>query len=614
MRAIRSFLFLKKRIKWIAFAALCVFVSGLNRSAAGVEVVNHVPKRLNNFVVELLSVGVIGKNQSEEYKFVNTREGWVFISAEAGPFRNGEMVVAVDSAPEGESIFPMSREGEGPLEAMRFLSAGEHRLAVRAVSGAGLKNLVVRAIPEIAFCKFQYNPHVTEYGPYDWEYLGKHVLGNVNTIVGSGDAAHEKYMREWKRRGGKWMIEYGVPGLAENATVTVDEAYKYWTENPGFQNPLMDGLLADEFLDRPKEKYDVWAGAVKRISGGGKFRGKYLYPYWGPSLYSKGPAEFAKAVTEAGYKFAHELYLKEQPDERTAKYYLESTLKLKMKEWKAFFPNAADQLLFALGYMSAPPESLNTNPSVDYKVWMDMQLNYLANDPVFKGLFGVLEYTSGYADEEIVRWASKLYRHYCIEGKKERLTDDPYILRHIENPDFKRGTEGWTLSPAEPGSMEAGNMKGYAWLQGRYPSSSEGDSFLRTKRSAAGPNIFSQEVKGLRPGRLYSLKMYTADYGELARGKSVRQKHAVSIKIEGATPAVAEKSFQHVFANCYGHAMGPFNDDNRAWMNYHQRIFRAMGETAKLMISDWAGEDEPGGEVGQELMFNFVEVEPYVEN
>jgi hypothetical protein len=48
-------------------------------------------------------------------------------------------------------------------------------------------------------------------------------------------------------------------------------------------------------------------------------------------------------------------------------------------------------------------------------------------------------------------------------------------------------------------------------------------------------------------------------------------------------------------------------------MNYHFRVFRAIGRTAGLAISDWASPEAPGGPTGQELMFNFIEVQPYFE-
>jgi len=46
-------------------------------------------------------------------------------------------------------------------------------------------------------------------------------------------------------------------------------------------------------------------------------------------------------------------------------------------------------------------------------------------------------------------------------------------------------------------------------------------------------------------------------------------------------------------------------------MNYHWRVFRANGTTAKLTVSDWKSAAEPGGPIGQELMYNFVQMQPY---
>jgi len=68
-----------------------------------------------------------------------------------------------------------------------------------------------------------------------------------------------------------------------------------------------------------------------------------------------------------------------------------------------------------------------------------------------------------------------------------------------------------------------------------------------------------------------------------------------------------------VIANNYAHGLGAFNAQNPAWLNYHFRVFRAIGSTAKLVISDWVGPPAAGGPIGQELMFNFIEVKPYWE-
>ena len=40
-------------------------------------------------------------------------------------------------------------------------------------------------------------------------------------------------------------------------------------------------------------------------------------------------------------------------------------------------------------------------------------------------------------------------------------------------------------------------------------------------------------------------------------------------------------------------------------------VFRATGTTASLEISDWLKAEEPGAPVGEELYFDFIQVQPY---
>src|SRR5207249_1056322 len=62
----------------------------------------------------------------------------------------------------------------------------------------------------------------------------------------------------------------------------------------------------------------------------------------------------------------------------------------------------------------------------------------------------------------------------------------------------------------------------YGRIEGRFmglgrPADPEhiGDTFLWMKRSDKGPNTFSQTIKHLQPGRLYSMKMFSCDYDDL---------------------------------------------------------------------------------------------------
>ena len=118
--------------------------------------------------------------------------------------------------------------------------------------------------------------------------------------------------------------------------------------------------------------------------------------------------------------------------------------------------------------------------------------------------------------------------------------------------------------------------------------------------------MFSQEIRNLEPGRLYSLRMYSADFGDM----SAQQEHAMSLQLDDVT-LVPDNCFTHVFANCYSHHHAPYNREHKAWMNYHWRVFRANGTTTTLTVSDWKNAAEPGGPVEQELMYNFVQVQPY---
>jgi hypothetical protein len=577
------------------------------------------PRRLNNLVSELLNLSQPVAHTRAEWSFNNPRDGWVLLRSTVNVKAGGKASIWLEPSPATSASLRLLHESTGAAtqESMQYLPAGRYTVRIQTKGPAKLDRLIVRAIPELAFCKFQYDPLISALGRYDWAFVQKHVATNVNCIVGNGTAEHGEFVKSWKQQGKRWIVECGVPALDIKQPLTADEAYTYWTQNAGFTNRLLDGVIADEFLNNRKGmKYPEWTEAVRRIRAAETFRGKMFYPYCTAIYRDPVSAEFLRTVMQAGYPFAWEVYLPEPPDEAAAQRNLETKLAAEMRRWRTALTNCEQHMVMCFGYMSLPTtETLNMNPAVDFKVWMDMQFQHLATDPAFDGLYGLMEYTCGYADEETVRWAARLYRHYGIEGNTTALSPMlgfRYRPDHIENADFADDTKGWTVEPAEPGSVEAKSLWGYSWLEGRYPKTTLGNTFIWTQRKAGKPNTFSQAIKNLQPGRLYSLKMVTADYGELQQGKSVEQKHAVSIALDGVT-LLPKRSIQQAVASNYAHQLGAFKEQNPAWMNYHFRVFRANGPTAKLAISDWANPEAPSGPIGQELMFNFIELQPYFE-
>ena len=556
-------------------------------------------KVLNNFVTELGDTQ-IPKMKPVRLEFLNPREGWVFFS-----------VCGVEDAPNAvldkSPALPIFRRNpdSGDFESMQFLSEGNHELEVESAQGG---RLTVRTIPEMAYTYYPCSPHIEPHGNYDWEYLERYVLPHVNTLVTAGVSSHE-ILESWHREGRQWLGNASLPGLS-GPPPTLEEVYDVWVANIGVTSPFLKGMIVDEFIGASPEHYRVWTEAVEKLSRFPAFSEKVFYAWCGDMYrqtdrHTKG---FVNTLMEKKYRFALEKYMDEEPTLEEAEKAVLEHLQYSHTKWKEAFPGWEKHLVMCLGYLSAPPESLNLDPSVDYKVFMDMQFRALATDPTFWGLYGVMEYTTSYADEEYVRWAHRLFRHYCIEGNREPLTNAPYVSDHLSNPDFAEGLSGWRIAETFQGSIGTNEMEGFSFLQGRYPRTNKGDTFLQMTRCEKGPNQVSQTIRNLEPGRAYSLKFITAAPEEL----DVNQTLAVTANLEGAT-LNKELCFQFVYPSNYAHAHGPYNRDHPAFFNYHRLVFHPNRPTVELTLSDWASPTTPGGLVEQKVAINFVEVQPFLE-
>ena len=563
-------------------------------------------KVLNNLVAELLRVDKAGP---ADHPFTNPRDGWVFIAVTAD-------ADSLDISLDGRRIPTQANPASGDRETMRRLDAGSHTLSVSAAGQLG--KLVIRAIPELAYGAIPRTAYVPAFGEFDWAYLAKDVLPNVTTLLGLPDKKTSPQFEEYKARGREVMAEHSAGWYdyaAKKSSQTADDFYRLVTSKPGMSHPLTDGVLLDTHDVGHNSRYKAYADAVRRIRGEAEYSGKRL-AFYCDCLYGAPMSElFARTIRECGYRFFWTRYLHEQPTERVARAFIESHLSREALGWEQAVPGFVESAVMALGYLTSPGERMNVEPGVNYLVFMDMQCHALANDPAFRGLGGVMWYKATYVNEQPVRWAGRLFRHYFIEGNTERLSKDPYELTHVQNPDFNDGTNGWTLQPAEAGSMEARYLDRFGFVQGRWLETGVGDRFLWMRRAEAGPNRVSQQIRDLQPGRRYSLTLYSIDYKALLEGTTNKQERALSIEIADAEP-LPEKSFQHVYPNFSYYHLGPYDDKEpteKTWQSFHHRVFRATSETARLTVSDWSGPTDPGGAIGRELAVNFVEVQPYLE-
>ncbi len=604
---------------------MVVFVCGLAGTGEA-RILFSGEKKLNNLVSELLEVSSISES-SKPFTFARPSNGWIFISSNSKG--NGTARVILD-----KSDTVILHDAEGGSEAMRYVIKGDHTIQVECKGRISVEKLAVKAIPELIHCGLGFNPQIKSYGLYDMEFLKQDILPNVTTlIVPNGINLSEPVIGDWHRQGKRFVAEVGINSQGK----TAEDHFNYWS---GFydKTPFLDGIIIDEFIvNRPvsewaeltperralmeqeRQQYEVCGEAIKRMRADDRYKNKMLYAYVGGSGKKLNQeiigTNFIRTVVDCGYRVALERYLHEMSSEQGSKDALQTFVD-GIADWEAKEPGVKKQMVIAFGLFSMPPGGINKQPNVDYHVWMDQQMNVVANHPVMSGMGGLEWWTSLLADEETVRFVGKLYRHYAIDGKTEMLIKDPLFLTHIHNADFEKGTEGWTLHSAEEGTIAVKSFPRYGRIEGRFmglgrPADPEhiGDTFLWMRRSEKGPNTFSQTIKNLERGRLYSMKMFSCEYNDLANPKARKLEEAAkftgSVALEGV-----DVDTKRSFTEMYSSAPEP---KIPVWITYHWKVFRAKGTTAKLTVSDWQNEKEPVAPFGQEQTFNFLEIQPYRE-
>ena len=594
--------------------------------AAGGGMLFAEERKLNNFVSELLEASSISK--SESFPFTRSGDGWIFISSTC----NGTASLILDKS---DTVIVHDATGNPRREATRYVTRGDHAIKVEGKGNLTLEKLTVKAIPELIHCGLGFNPEIKSYGLYDMEFLKPDILPNVTTlIVPNNIQLSETVSADWHRQGKRFVAEVGINSQSQ----TAEDHVKYWSSFYD-KASFLDGIIINEFIvNRPvsewvetmtaerrarmeqeRRQYEVYGEAIKQMRADGHFKNKMIYAYIGGSGKKLNQevigTNFIRTIVDSGYRVALERYLHEMSSEHGSKDALQTFVD-GIADWEAKAPGVKRQMMITLGLFSMPPGSINKQPNVDYHVWMDQQMNLVANHPVLSSVGGLEWWTSTLADEETVRFVGKLYRHYAIEGKTEMRTRDRLFLTHVQNADFEKGTEGWTLQPAEEGSIAGKSFPRYGRIEGRYmglgrPADPEhiGDTFLWMKRSPKAPNTFSQTLKDLEPGRLYSMKMFTCDYADLVNPKAKKRDEAMrfvgSVVLEGVV-VDSKRSFSEMYSS---------NPEPKipVWITYHWRVFRTKGTPAKVIVSDWPAANDPGEIFGQEQVFNFLEIQPYWE-
>jgi hypothetical protein len=624
----------------VSLMSIAVLSSSLPARADGRVLVSGERKE-NNLVSRLLEVTEIAAPRAS-FPFVRSGDGWIFISAECRG--DGKVSVHLDDAARDDTVLSRSAASDGHAEGVRYVQHGEHRVHVECDGKARVERLVVKAIPDLIHSGLGFDPAIKAFGHYDMDFFKKDILPNATTLfMPASFKLPQSVIDDWHRQGKRFIVEFGIDANAK----TAEEHAAYWM-NLLEKVPFADGFIIDEFIinrpiaserrsrrpippgprprldaERQKEHdaYPIYEQAIKLLRTDRRLRDKTLYFYFGGSGTTLnqeiiGPT-IVHTIRKCRDRLTLERYIFERSSEKRSRDALREFVD-GIADWNRKEPGANRDMVIAFGLFSMPPFGLNKLPNVDYHVWMDQQMHVVATDPVMAGMGGLEWWTTALADEETVRFVGKLYRHYAIEGKTDLMTHDPLFLKHLDNADFEQGTVGWELHAAEAGSIQPKGFPRYGHIQMRFmgqnrPPDPEhiGDTFLWMKRSPKGPNTFSQTIKNLVPGRLYSFELLSCDHQDLLhpQAKTMEQanKFIGTVALDGVD-IDPQRSFREMYPT------GPeYRMPTPIWITYHWTILRAKSSTARLTVSDWTSQKAPQGTFGQEQIFNFLELQPYHE-
>jgi len=547
---------------------------------------------LNSLVSELLDRPLQNTPDPQNFSFVNPRDGWIFVACTT-EVPAPKLAVTIDG---GEPVITATTDR---MEAVRELPLGEHRITVSG--NASETRLIVRSIPEIFNYPPCVNSFVAENGRYDWQFMKQHILCAVTTLNGGqlpGDALNEA-----RARGLKWLANFNV-----DAADDADNVRQRMEKHAGMTQPQYDGLTSDE-LFFARATMANYTAALWRLSNP-ENRLVYTWIVGQPTIASLH-TDFLSACLNASRgrgRLLFEAYCHPQADEAAAARHLETKIGETIRLFNAFLPDAAAGTGITFGnFNQIPIISLEHDPAVDFKYYLDMQVNLIANSPDFAGLATTGYWGTYYGDEELVRWSFKLMRHYAVEGHKDMLSHRYGFKYHpgfLVNGDFADGMNGWSVSPAGENAIRPATIAGYGKnCQGRWGAGSAGDTVCVMTRQADKANRISQTVEGLEVGKAYCLQFVTADYNDVVQNKHNPRRYGIDVELDGAE-MLAERSFVHIDRRKSHRSRDP---GHLGKINLHRVVFRARSATQVIAFHDTRAVP------GEELVMNFVQLKCYLE-
>ena len=457
-------------------------------------------RRLNNLVEELenrtLSVGA-----SVSIPLAFARDVWLYISAEA------EMVTL-----DGKELCGLRYPAH---ETFREVPAGMHVLAVSGAKGGAL---IVRRIPE-----------TLDYQTAAGDFQRTRVFPSVTSLNGIRIAKEDQTL--FRETG---HLHIGSVGMTDFASRTDLEARLNGCA--AMADPFCSGVTCDELNPWSARKMSelaetYWAyqlPADKRI---------YSWVV-GKPFFTATDHDAVSAILNVGGgkgRLLNEFYCRTRATEEEARAHVRDWLIGNLRAWERFSPVLRHGYAPIFGAYTEMRYGSTVSPhcDVDYRYYLDLQFNLLANDPAFIDIPCTGVWGTNYSDAELKGWTFHLLRHYCVEGQRTMLSGAfglRYRPGHLKNGDFAERLDGWTAA----GDVKISRVEGFGLeseLRGGKNMPPIGDTFAELRGGGAS---ITQKATGLTPGRDYELTFMTFSPEDARAHRKTDRPVRIEVKIKGA--------------------------------------------------------------------------------
>lgn len=573
-------------------------------------------RRLNNFVTELVHVPLA----NGQVKFYRPTDGWVWIAFDGG----------ADSACgylDGSSIPTVCRRfGESRLEAMRRVKAGWHSLDVTDAVGGSLRIHAVKTLDmQIASATRTSCDFTGRYGKYSFDFCRRFVFDSINTAAGFGQTRFLGGPQQFPLPENEEVTYCRARGFGILGNVWINLLSPIWTDcvqqekiirSSGWRRGF-DVDVDESTIREPRLRHIRFADTVWKLFNEHPERKINLLWSDGHNAFEHPKTHVSElaAIANTGYGTGcsiPELYAPATKDIAEVDRWI-GMFERALASVGERVPGAADMTLLCFStYLDLGDWNDQPSPEVDAKAFYSYVLRAYATRPTFDGNnCGMRCGGMACGDEEIRRWIARLFRHYGIEGRTDDLAalrGYSYLPGYVKNCDFADGFSEWTVSPAEEGTLVHKTVKGYGanFQKRKKGPQGIGDCVAQFVTTTGGVNRISQVLRGLEPGKLYSLSFATANADAVGRPTHAELPRAFRARMEGAE----ELTGLHYLHHAAGDEKMLDGQQAFVYKPVERHVYRAAGTEATLVFED-CNPDGSRLEPRSRQYLNYIIFRPY---